>query len=160
MKFFRDARTSTYEGDNRRGPLSAAGFTLIEIMVVVVILALLAGIIVPKIMSRPEEARRAKAMIQIKELEAALNLFKIDNGFYPSTEQGLVALTAAPTTGEIPKHFKEGGYFKKVPKDPWDHEYVYLSPGEHGEFDLISYGADGMPGGEGKNADIESWTIE
>ncbi|MBI3581430.1 MAG: type II secretion system major pseudopilin GspG [Nitrospinae bacterium] len=154
------ARTHAYEADNRRSPLSAAGFTLIEIMVVVVILALLAGIIIPKIMSRPEEARRAKAMIQIKEIEAALNLFKIDSGFYPSTEQGLAALTTAPTTGEIPKHFKEGGYLKKVPKDPWDHEYVYLSPGEHGEFDLVSYGADGQPGGDGKNADVESWTIE
>jgi general secretion pathway protein G len=160
MKFLSQAYASTYEAYNRRSPRSAAGFTLIEIMVVVVILALLAGIIVPKIMSRPEEARRAKAMIQIKEIEAALNLFKIDNGFYPSTEQGLAALTTAPTTGEIPKHFKEGGYLKKAPKDPWDHEYVYLSPGEHGEFDLISYGADGQPGGEGKNADIESWTIE
>ena len=136
------------------------GFTLIEIMVVVVILALLAGIIVPKIVSRPEEARRAKAAIQIKEIEASLNLFKIDNGFYPSTEQGLSALVTAPTGGEIPRHYKEGGYLKKVPKDPWEQEYVYLAPGEHGEFDLISFGPDGEEGGEGRNADIESWNIE
>jgi general secretion pathway protein G len=129
-------------------------------MVVVVILSLLAGIVIPKIMSRPEEARRAKAVIQIKEIEAALNLYKIDNGYYPTTEQGLAALSAKPTTGEIPKHWKDGGYLKKAPKDPWDHEYVYLSPGEHGEFDLISLGADGQQGGEGKNADVESWTIE
>lgn len=144
----------------RPGRGFSPGFTLIEIMVVVVILALLAGVIVPKIMSRPEEARRAKAVIQIKEIESALNLFKIDNGFYPSTDQGLVALVTKPTMGEIPKRWKDGGYIKKIPKDPWDHDYVYLSPGEHGEFDLISLGADGQPGGEGKNADIESWTIE
>ncbi|MBI5179343.1 MAG: type II secretion system major pseudopilin GspG [Nitrospinae bacterium] len=136
------------------------GFTLIEIMVVVVILALLAGIIIPKIVSRPEEARRAKAAIQIKEMEAALSLFKIDNGFYPSTEQGLEALVTKPASGEIPKHWKEDGYLKKAPKDPWDREYVYLSPGEHGDFDLISYGPDGEEGGEGRNADIESWNIE
>ncbi len=136
------------------------GFTLIEIMVVIVILSLLAGIIIPKIVSRPEEARRAKAVIQIKEMEAALNLFKIDNGFYPSTEQGLNALSVKPTAGEIPKHWADGGYLKKIPKDPWAHEYVYLSPGEHGEFDIVSYGPDGQEGGEGKNADIESWSIE
>lgn len=136
------------------------GFTLVEIMVVVVILALLAGIIIPKIVSRPEEARRTKAMVQIKEIEAALNLFKIDNGFYPSTEQGLAALTTKPATGEQPKHWKEGGYLNKVPKDPWDNEFLYLSPGQHGEFDLASFGADGAEGGEGKNADIQSWNID
>ena len=136
------------------------GFTLIEIMVVVVILALLAGIVIPKIMSRPEEARRSKAVIQIKELESALNLYKIDSGMYPSTDQGLSALISIPTSGEIPKHWKDGGYLSKVPKDPWDHDYIYLSPGQHGDFDLVSYGADGLPGGETKNADIESWTIE
>jgi general secretion pathway protein G len=136
------------------------GFTLIEIMVVIVILSLLAGIIIPKIVSRPEEARRAKAVIQMKELEAALNLFKIDSGFYPSTEQGLAALVAQPTAGEIPRHWKEGGYLKKVPKDPWDRDYLYLSPGEHGEFDLISFGSDRQEGGEGKNADIENWSID
>jgi general secretion pathway protein G len=160
MKFINEKVTIDFESGKSARPGFSAGFTLIEIMVVVVILALLAGVIIPKIMSRPEEARRAKAVIQIKEIESALNLFKIDNGFYPSTEQGLVALTTKPVNGEIPKHWKDGGYFKKVPKDPWDHEYVYLSPGEHGEFDLISQGADGQPGGEGKNADIESWTIE
>ena len=136
------------------------GFTLVEIMVVVVILALLAGIILPKIMGRPEEARRTAANVQMKELEAALNLFKIDNGFYPSTEQGLQALVAKPVIGEQPKHYKEGGYLHKVPKDPWGNDYVYLSAGQHGEFDLVSYGADGVEGGEGKNADIESWNAE
>lgn len=136
------------------------GFTLVEIMVVVVILALLAGIVIPKIVGRPEEARRTKALVQMKEIEAALNLFKIDNGFYPSTEQGLAGLTAKPATGEQPKHWKEGGYLKKVPKDPWENDYIYLSPGQHGEFDLVSHGADGAEGGEGKNADIENWNMD
>jgi len=137
-----------------------AGFTLIEIMVVVIILSLLAGIIIPKIVSRPEEARRAKAVVQIKGIEGALNLFKIDNGFYPSTEQGLEALVSPPSSGEIPSNWKDGGYLKKVPKDPWKAEYIYLSPGENGEFDLISQGPDHEEGGEGKNADINSWEIE
>lgn len=136
------------------------GFTLIEIMVVIVILALLAGIVIPKIVSRPEEARRTKAVIQIKEIESALNLFKIDNGFYPSTEQGLEALVTVPDAGEIPKNYKEEGYLRKVPKDSWGREYLYLSPGEHGEFDLISFGSDGEEGGEGKNADVNNWEIE
>jgi len=137
-----------------------AGFTLIEVMIVVIILALLAGIIIPKIVSRPEEARRAKAIIQIKQLEGALNMFSIDNGFYPSTEQGLEALISKPATGEIPPNFKEGGYISKIPKDPWSNDYVYLSPGEHGDFDLSSYGPDREEGGEGKNADINNWKIE
>lgn len=137
-----------------------AGFTLVEIMVVVVILALLAGIILPKIMGRPEEARRTAARVQMKEVEAGLNLFKIDNGYYPSTEQGLQALVTKPTIGEQPKNYKDGGYLHKVPKDPWGNEFVYLSPGEHGEFDLVSYGADGVEGGEGKNADVESWNAQ
>lgn len=136
------------------------GFTLVEIMVVVVILALLAGIILPKIMGRPEEARRTAANVQMKEIEAALNLFKIDNGFYPSTEQGLAALVTKPTTGEMPKQYKDGGYLHKVPKDPWGNDFVYLSPGAHGEFDLVSYGSDGVEGGEGKNADVESWNAQ
>ncbi|MEE8484436.1 MAG: type II secretion system major pseudopilin GspG [Nitrospinota bacterium] len=137
-----------------------AGFTLIEIMVVVVILAILAGIVIPKIVSRPEEARRTKALVQIKEIESALNLFKIDNGFYPSTDQGLQGLVAKPETGEVPPNYKEGGYLKKIPRDPWRNDYIYLSPGEHGEFDLISYGPDHDEGGEGKNADVNNWEIE
>jgi general secretion pathway protein G len=136
------------------------GFTLIEIMVVVIILSLLAGIIIPRIAGRPEEARRSKALVQIKQLEGALNLFKIDSGFYPSTEQGLEALVTAPDTGEVPRGFKEGGYMKKVPADPWGNPYIYLSPGEQDEFDLVSYGSDGEEGGEGKDADVESWEIE
>ena len=136
------------------------GFTLIEIMVVVIILSLLAGIIIPRIVGRPEEARRTKAIVQIKQLEGALNLFKIDNGFYPSTEQGLEALVSPPATGETPQNFKESGYMKKIPTDPWGYQYAYISPGEHDDYDLISFGADGEEGGEGRDADIEHWKIE
>ena len=138
------------------------GFTLIELMVVIVILGILAGLIIPRIMGRPEEARQMKAQIQIESIETALRLYKLDNGSYPSTEQGLQALVEAPTVGELPKAWREGGYLEKgnVPKDPWDNEYIYLSPGVHGEYDLVSYGADGQPGGEDKNKDINSWELD
>jgi general secretion pathway protein G len=136
------------------------GFTLIEIMVVVVILGILAAIVVPRLLERPEEARVVKAKTDIKGLEEALGLFKLDNGFYPTTEQGLQALVTKPETGRIPGKYPDGGYLKKIPTDPWGNDYVYLSPGIHGSFDLISYGADGEPGGEGKNADVQSWNLE
>jgi general secretion pathway protein G len=136
------------------------GFTLIEILVVVVILGILASIIVPKIMTRPEEAKRTKAKMDIKAIETALNLYRLDNDVYPSTEQGLEALVTEPTTGVIPRNWKEDGYLDKVPKDPWGNPYVYLSPGVNKEFDLESYGADGVDGGEGKDADIENWDLE
>jgi len=136
------------------------GFTLIEIMVVLIIIGLLAGIVVPRLMGRTEEAKRTKAAVQIKNLQSALDLYKLDNGVYPSTEQGLQALVEKPTIGEIPKRWKEGGYIDKIPKDPWGNNYVYISPGVHGEYDLYSYGADGEEGGEGKNADIQSWNLE
>ena len=139
--------------------LNNRGFTLIELMVVIVILGILAGLIVPRIMGRPEEARQAKARIQIESLETALKLYKLDNGSYPSTEQGLQALVEPPAVGTLPENWREGGYLEKgkVPKDPWDNEYVYLCPGAHDDYDIISYGADGEPGGEGKNRDITSW---
>jgi len=129
------------------------GFTLIEIMVVVVILGILAGLIVPRIMSRPEEARRTKTALQIRSLESALKLYKLDNGVYPTTEQGLEAL---------PKKWREGGYLEssKVPKDPWGNPFVYLLPGEHGEFDLSSYARDGQKSGEGDDEDINNWELE
>jgi general secretion pathway protein G len=138
------------------------GFTLIELMVVLVILGVLAGLIVPRIMNRPEEARRTKAKVQIQSLETALKLYNIDNGNYPTTEQGLQALVEAPSSGTLPSHWREGGYLEKgkVPKDPWGNDYVYLCPGLYGDFDITSYGADGAPGGEGKNEDINSWEIE
>ena len=138
------------------------GFTLIEIMVVVVILALLAALVGPKIMGRSDDAKVADAKVQIRNIESALKLYKLDNGVYPSTEQGLQSLVEKPTTGQIPKQYKEEGYLdsKKVPKDPWDNDYLYISPGEHGDYDLCSYGADGVKGGEGKSADICSWDIK
>ena len=138
------------------------GFTLIELMVVIVILGILAGLIVPRIMGRPEEARRMKARVQLESIETALKLYKLDNGSYPTTEQGLQALVEAPGSGRLAKAWREGGYLEKgkVPLDPWDNEYVYLSPGIHGDFDLMSYGFDGEPGGEGKDKDINSWETE
>lgn len=141
---------------------SKRGFTLIELMVVIVILGILAGLIVPRIMGRPEEAKRVMARMQIKSLETALKLFNLDNGFYPDTEQGLQALVEEPDSGRIPKNWKSGGYFEKgkIPEDPWHNEFIYLSPGLHGEFDISSYGSDGVPGGEENNSDINNWEIE
>jgi len=139
------------------------GFTLVEILVVVVILGILAGLIVPRIMGRPEEARQIKARMQIESLEAALKLFKLDNGFYPDTEQGLQALVEKPTTGRIPARWREDGYLDKgqVPKDPWGNEFIYVSPGVHNkDFDLLSMGADGEEGGTGSDADITNWAQE
>ncbi len=138
------------------------GFTLIELMVVIIILGILAIYIGPKIMGRPEEAKQVKAKVDIAALETALKLYKLDNGVYPGTEQGLQALVEMPETGTLPKKWREGGYLEKskVPKDPWGNEYVYLSPGIQGDFDIISYGADGAPGGEGQNKDINNWEIE
>ena len=144
----------------RKQRLNQQGFTLIEIMVVVVILGILAGIVVPKLLDRPEQARRTKAVAQIKSLEESLAMYKLDNGFYPTTEQTLQALVTKPEVGRIPAHYRDGGYIKKIPMDPWGNDYVFLSPGIHGDYDLISYGADGEPGGEGNNADIDSWEIE
>jgi general secretion pathway protein G len=143
-------------------PKFCPGFTLIEIMVVIVILGILATLIIPRFMGREEEARRTVARVQIESMETALKLYKLDNGVYPSTEQGLQALVEPPTIGQIPRKWREGGYLEKgrVPKDPWDNDYIYLSPGVHGDFDLISYGADGEPGGEGNNKDIDNWEME
>jgi general secretion pathway protein G len=144
------------EAKSRR---SEQGFTLIELMVVIVILGILAGLIIPKIMGRPDEARAAKAKMQIESMETALKLYKLDNGNYPTTEQGLQALVKAPTVGGLSKNWRLGGYLEKdrVPKDPWDRDFVYISPGAHGDFDLSSLGADGEVGGEGKNKDINNW---
>ena len=138
------------------------GFTLIELMVVIVILGVLAGLIVPKIMGRPEEAKQLKAKMQIESLGTALKLYKLDSGMYPSTEQGLLALVQAPETGNVPRKWRQGGYLDKgrVPKDPWGNEFIYLSPGANDECDIISYGSDGVAGGEGKNKDINSWDTE
>ena len=137
------------------------GFTLLEIIVVVFILALLAAIVTPRIIGRTDDARIAEAKVQIRNFETGLKLFKLDSGHYPSTEQGLEALIEKPTIGRIPNNYREGGYLeqRKIPKDPWGNPYIYLSPGIHGDFDIISYGADGREGGEGKEGDITNWNM-
>lgn len=130
-------------------------FTLIEVMVVVVILSILAAFVVPKVMDRPDQARIAKAKQDIKAIESALNLYRLDNYRYPSTDQGLQALVNKPTNAS---NWKQGGYLDRLPKDPWNRDYVYLSPGSKGEVDIYSLGADGQAGGEGVDADIGNWT--
>lgn len=135
------------------------GFTLIEIMVVVVILGILATLVVPKIMGRPDEARAVAAKKDIASIMQALSLYRLDNSRYPSTEQGLQALVTPPTTEPIPSNYKANGYLNKLPQDPWGTPYQFLSPGLNGEVDVISFGADGKPGGEGVNADIGSWEL-
>lgn len=137
-----------------------AGFTLLEIMIVIVILGLLAALVVPKLIGRTEEAKRTQSLLQIKNIEQALQLFKLDNGFYPETQQGIEALVHAPEVGRIPKNYRKEGYLDRVPKDPWGSPYVYLCPGAHGDYDIVSYGADGVPGGEGEDADITSWQTQ
>jgi len=138
------------------------GFTLLEIIVVVFILGLLAAIVAPKIIGRTDDARIAEAKVQIKNFETALKLFKLDNAFYPSTEQGLAALVEQPTTGQIPQKYRAGGYLeqRQIPADPWGNPYIYISPGLHGDFDIVSLGADAKEGGEGKDADITSWNMQ
>ena len=140
----------------------SSGFTLIEIMVVIIILGILATLIAPRLMDRPEEAKQIKARIQIASLETALKLYKLDNGMYPDTEQGLQALVEKPETGQTSGKWRKGGYLEKgrVPRDPWKNEFIYLSPGMHGDYDIISYGADGVPSGEDKNKDINNWDLE
>lgn len=146
------------KGKNKGGK---RGFTLLEIIVVVFILSLLVAIVAPKIIGKTDDARISAAKVQIRNFETALKLFKLDNGFYPGTEQGLDALIKKPATGKIPANYKEGGYLEqnKIPQDPWGNPYVYLSPGLHGDFDIISYGADGKEGGERKDADIINWNM-
>jgi general secretion pathway protein G len=130
------------------------GFTLIEVMVVVVILGLLAAIVVPKVMSRPDEARVVATRADIAAILQALKLYRLDNSIYPTSEQGLSALVTPPTTDPVPRNWKPGGYLDRVPTDPWGTEYQYLNPGVRGEIDVWSLGADRQPGGEGPNADI------
>jgi general secretion pathway protein G len=153
-----------------RGPIASrltphacrgtAGFTFIEIMVVVAILAILAALVVPRIMGRTDDAKRTAAKVQIRNLEGAIQLYKLDNGVFPSTEQGLKALVEKPSVGVIPKKWKIGGYIPKLPEDPWANPYKYLSPSPKGEYELISLGTDGEVGGEGINADITNWNLD
>ena len=138
------------------------GFTLIELMVVIVVLGLLAGIIAPKIIGHVADAKIGTAKSNIQSLETALKMYKLDNGSYPTTEQGLQALVEPPTTGVLPKKWRIGGYLEKkaVPKDPWGNDYVYICPGVHGDFDIVCYGKDGTSGGEGEDKDINNWDVE
>ncbi|KTD64101.1 GspG family T2SS major pseudopilin variant LspG [Legionella spiritensis] len=134
------------------------GFSLIEIMVVVVILGILASIVVPKIISRPDEARVVKAKQDVLAIQNAMDLYKLDNGFYPSTDQGLLALVEKPTSNPEPRDWKQ--YLKSLPKDPWGREYLFLNPGQHSEIDIFTLGADGQPGGTGINAEIGNWDAQ
>jgi general secretion pathway protein G len=136
------------------------GFTLIEVMVVVVILGILAALVVPKIMKNPDKARQIKVEHDIRAVETALKLYKLDNYVYPTTDQGLEALVTKTTMPPEPRQWKEGGYLDSVPVDPWGFPYNYLSPGVHGEFDLYSLGADGQPDGSGVNADVGNWQLK
>jgi len=135
------------------------GFTLLEVMVVVVILGILAALVVPKIISRPDEARAIAARQDIASLMQALKLYRLDNQRYPSTEQGLQALVARPASAPLAPNWKTGGYVERLPKDPWGNPYQYLNPGVRGELDIFSLAADGAPGGEGNDADIGSWNL-
>jgi len=153
---------SYFEVSRRRAHRAARyahGFTLIEIMVVVIIIGLLAAFIVPQIMGRVDDARVAKAKQDIQSLETALTMYRLDNSKYPTSEQGLAALVTQPTDPSI-KHWRPGGYLQRVSKDPWGNDYQYVYPGAHGkEYDLFSMGADGAPGGEGIDADIGNWNM-
>lgn len=137
-----------------------SGFTLIEVMVVVVILGILAAVVVPRIMDRPDDARLSKARQDIRALEAALNLYRLDNFAYPTTQQGLQALVTRPTSHPEPRNWRQGGYIERLPKDPWGNDYQYLNPGVHGTIDIFSFGANGRPGGSGLDAEIGNWNID
>ncbi len=143
----------------RRRRLSS-GFTLIEILVVVTIIGILAAIVVPRIMDRPDQARIVAAKTDVRAILGALKLYRLDNGNYPTSDQGLRALVEKPTSQPVPRNWNPNGYLEKMPQDPWRATYLYLNPGLHGEIDVFSLGADGVPGGEGTGADIGNWNLE
>jgi general secretion pathway protein G len=145
------------KGERPRESRGNAGFTLIEVLVVVAILGILAAIVVPRIMDRPDEAKRVAAKADIQAIVQVLKIYRLDNGFYPTTDQGLGALVQRPSTNPVPANWKQGGYLDRLPKDPWGGDYQYLSPGVRGEIDVFSLGADRARGGEGNNSDIGNW---
>ena len=136
------------------------GFTLIELLIVLVIIAILAAIVIPRFMSAPHKAKVTAAIAQIKDFETALKMYKLQNGSYPTTAQGLQALAKKPSVPPVPKHYQEGGYLSRIPDDPWGNKYIYISPSEHGSYAIISYGPSGAPGGTGRNAAVESWKLQ
>jgi general secretion pathway protein G len=146
-------------GRRQMGRAVQRGFTLIEIMVVVVIMGILAALVVPKLMGRADDARMTAAKQDIASMMQALKLYRLDNQRYPTTEQGLQALVQRPTSGPAANGWKSGGYIEKLPKDPWGGQYQYMSPGVKSEVDIFSFGADGQPGGAGNDADIGSWDL-
>ena len=156
MNFSLDAGAARLARKPRRAQL---GFTLIEIMVVVVILGILAALVAPNVIRRIDDARVTKAKQDIRAYETALNLYRMDNFRYPTTDQGLQSLVTRPADPNI-RNWKEGGYIDGLKKDPWGNDYAYISPGTRGDYDLYTLGADGQPGGEGNDADIGNWTIE
>ena len=147
--------------NGRRALTGQRGFTLLEIIAVVFILSILVALVAPRIIGRTDDARITDARLQIKNFETALKLYRLDNGFYPDTQQGLDALVEKPITGRIPAKYPAGGYLEKkqIPPDPWGNPYLYVCPGLHGDFDVLSYGSDGKEGGEGKDADINNWDL-
>ncbi|WOJ98412.1 type II secretion system major pseudopilin GspG [Congregibacter brevis] len=144
----------------RVGMRAQAGFSLVEILVVLVIMGLLISIVAPTVLNRADDARIQKAQADFKAIETALKIYRLDNYVYPSTEQGLEALVSASSIDPAPRNFKDGGYLAEVPLDPWGRPYLYLSPGENGDVDIYTLGADGLSGGEDQNADIGNWKSE
>lgn len=136
------------------------GFSLIEILVVLVIMGLLISVVAPTVLNSADDARIQKVRADFKSIETALKIYRLDNYVYPTTEQGLIALVERSTLAPEPRNFKQGGYLSEVPRDPWGREYLYLAPGEYGEVDIYTLGADGLPGGDGQNADLGNWDEE
>ena len=141
----------------RTRPMAQGGFSLVEILVVLVIMGLLISVVAPTVLNQADDARVQKVQADFKAIGTALKLYRLDNYVYPTSEQGLEALVEASTLDPEPRNFKKGGYLPELPLDPWGRPYLYLSPGENGEFDLYSLGADGLSGGEGQNADVGNW---
>ncbi|KXF82533.1 type II secretion system major pseudopilin GspG [Enterovibrio coralii] len=135
------------------------GFTLLEIMVVIVILGVLASFVAPNLLGNVDKADQQKAVTDISTLEGAMDMYRLDNSVYPTTDQGLDALVNKPSSSPEPRNYRQDGYVKRLPKDPWGNDYQYLNPGEHGTVDIFTLGADGQEGGEGINQDIGNWNM-